>query len=546
MLYRKTLPAHEWTPPVPLKSQYIMNERQWLLIDNKKERCAFLHIYIACQSSKNDSFLQWNEDLFHLVTQEAIKLRKLGFIVLAMGDFNSRVGSIPGLEGNTPGTNQNTPRFLNFINEVNLVIINTLPMAKGLFTRFMDSSGRPGTKSLIDYGLIDDEHSNTVTTFIIDEEARFDCGSDHALLECIVEFGDQPKVKWSFQEAIQYAIFDNTDYSQYQKHLDSLSSSISLDKFTSLTTDQMLPHISESINKSAMQSFGLKIRKKKRKRKLPRHVILLIKNKNAFARTMIHSQLQLTNPEYERLQHQLDSMKADIKELLAEVHIQHRRKLRVKLLKADPTRKKFWRFLKNQTRIAGNITAAYDITGKMVFEQDEIEEAVLHHFEKIFIGKRIPIYSPAQSPSQAQQSITEIEQLLGQTTTTFQPDHFERKICSPYTFLELEQTLGKLPNGKASGYDQIPNELLKNASFHFKTYILMFLNKILEDGIIPEALNTGKCMLIHKVSKNSFFNNSCPNISNSRVVIPYNLLSTDPSLFHPTFSASSLSGCVAS
>ena len=113
MIYRDNLTAHEWNPLVPPSQQYIMQERQWLLIDNnnQKERCAFLHVYIACQNSDNDSYIQWNEDLFHLITQEAIRLRKQGFVVLAMGDFNSQVGKIPGLEKNTPGHNHNTPKI---------------------------------------------------------------------------------------------------------------------------------------------------------------------------------------------------------------------------------------------------------------------------------------------------------------------------------------------------------------------------------------------------------------------------------------------------
>ena len=167
MLYRKSLTAHQWTPPVPANLAYISNERQWLLVEGSKKRCAFLHVYIACQSTSDDSYIQWNEDLFHLITQEAIKLRQQGFITLAMGDFNTRVGQIPGLEGNTPDTNYNTPKFLTFLSQVNLVIINTLPLSKGLFTRFMDSSGQPGTRSLLDYGLIDAEHTNTVRKAII-------------------------------------------------------------------------------------------------------------------------------------------------------------------------------------------------------------------------------------------------------------------------------------------------------------------------------------------------------------------------------------------
>ena len=47
--------------------------------------------------------------------------------------------------------------------------------------------------------------------------------------------------------------------------------------------------------------------------------------------------------------------------------------------------------------------------------------------------------------------------------------------------------------------NRIPNELLKNCSTRFKQYLLEFLNKILEEGVVPEALNTGKCMLIYKV-----------------------------------------------
>ena len=46
---------------------------------------------------------------------------------------------------------------------------------------------------------------------------------------------------------------------------------------------------------------------------------------------------------------------------------------------------------------------------------------------------------------------------------------------------------------------RIPNELLKNSSSKFQQYLLEFLNKILKEGMVPEALNTGKCILVYKV-----------------------------------------------
>ena len=499
MLYRDTLTAHEWSPPVPTRLQYIMNERQWLLMDNMEERCAFLSVYIACQSTRSDSFIQWNEDLFHLVTTEAIKLRKQGFIVVAMGDFNSRVGQIPGLEGNTPDTNRNTPMFLNFVQEVNLLILNTLPISRGLFTRFMDDSGRPGTKSVLDYGLIDSDHSNTVTSFIIDEGGRFDCGSDHAPLECVLEFGSRPKVNWAYNESVHYNIREDSNFSEYQDSLDLISSSIPLHQFSSLPADQMLPHISESISSSANKTFGLKVKKKKQGLKLPRTVINKIKAKNTFAHNLHLARLQATPEVIEMLQLELDHMKAEIKDLISEFKLQRRHRLRSRLLRADPSRKKFWRFLKGQINSAGAISAVNDKTGQMVFDQTQIEEVVLDHFGKIFLGKRCPVFPIDSSPDQVQLSLLEMDQLLDQGIPSFQPDKFEQKVCSPFTYIELDQTLRKLPSGKASGYDKIPNELLKNSSSKFKQYLLVFLNKILADGVVPQEMNLGKCMLIYKV-----------------------------------------------
>ena len=72
----------------------------------------------------------------------------------------------------------------------------------------MYNSGNPGKKSLIDYRLINKEHDGNVISFIIEEGARYDWGTDHAQLECIVELGSRRKVSWSFNEALQYNLND--------------------------------------------------------------------------------------------------------------------------------------------------------------------------------------------------------------------------------------------------------------------------------------------------------------------------------------------------
>ena len=452
LLYKESLTAHEYCPVVPSNFEFIQNERQWLLISSGHDRIAFLHVYIACQNNRDDSFLAWNESLFALISQEALRLKHQGFTVLALGDFNSRVGAITGLEGNTPDHNRNTPMFLTFLNEINLMIINTLPIAKGLFTRFMDSSGRPGSQSLLDYGLIDHDKANTVTSFIIDDAARVDSGSDHAVLECTIEFNVVPKISWSIHEPLHYNIRENSDYSAYQEALDLAMATVPLSDFTATSASDMVGHVSDGINAAAKKAFGLKVARKRKGRKLPANVISLIKEKNLISRRLMSPGMQ--QAEIMTLQEMLVMRKQEIKDSIASYKLQRRSNLRSKLLLADPNRKKFWRFLKTQIRSAGNITALTKKTGEMVFDQSQIEEAVMEHFEEMFKGKRIPVYLDKAPVDQVELALQEIDQILNEQDANFQPDHFEQKVCAPYSSVELDQILQKLPSGKASGYDR--------------------------------------------------------------------------------------------
>ena len=192
--YKENLKVHRHEPIVPTDLRHVQNERQWLLITGGGNKCAFLHVYMACQTSRNDDYLQWNDNLFSLLKQEAQGLKRQGFMILAMGDFNSRCGRIEGLESNTADMNNNSVMFFNFLEETNLLIINSLPIARGLFTRFMYGPDHQRSCSLLDYGLIDQDYSDTVTSFVIDSDARFKAGSDYALLECCIKFSKRPQL----------------------------------------------------------------------------------------------------------------------------------------------------------------------------------------------------------------------------------------------------------------------------------------------------------------------------------------------------------------
>ena len=200
----------------------------------------------------------------------------------------------------------------------------------------------------------------------------------------------------------------------------------------------------------------------------------------------------------------IQDLKGRIREGITSFKLRKRAKIRSKLLHKDPTKRKFWRILRNQVKAAGKITAATNNDGKMVFEQPEIEDVVVSHFSDMFKASYTKTHGTDESDEQVKQALDEIDQMTGvKSSVSHDPTKFEKQICAPYTLTELSKILKDLPNGKASGYDSVPNELIKNSGDKFKSYLLLFLNRIMDEGAVPEELNKGKCLLIHKVSKNT-------------------------------------------
>ena len=121
----------------------------------------------------------------------------------------------------------------------------------------------------------------------------------------------------------------------------------------------------------------------------------------------------------------------------------------------------------------------------------------MHHFSNSFKGKRTPIHGQ-KGPTEEAIVDPEVKFLVDQDDKVAE-DKYESDVCAPMTMTELNCILNKLPNEKSSGVDLIPNEFLKNCGSIFKKYLLIFYNKIIEEGRVPSALNVGKCCLIWKV-----------------------------------------------
>ena len=80
-------------------------------------KTAICTVYLGYQSD-NDKHKDWNEGILHVLTSEAATMRAHGYRVVFMGDFNSRVGSVPGqgITGNSSDITKNGERFVVFLN----------------------------------------------------------------------------------------------------------------------------------------------------------------------------------------------------------------------------------------------------------------------------------------------------------------------------------------------------------------------------------------------------------------------------------------------
>ena len=85
--------------------------------------------------------------------------------------------------------------YLAFVQDNGLVIINSLPMAKGIFTRrAYDYDKGKLLESVLDYAIIQEEALDQVSSFVIDEHNRYQITSDHSTIVVEIKLEANKKV----------------------------------------------------------------------------------------------------------------------------------------------------------------------------------------------------------------------------------------------------------------------------------------------------------------------------------------------------------------
>lgn len=81
---------------------------------------------------------------------------------------------------------------------------------------------------------------------------------------------------------------------------------------------------------------------------------------------------------------------------------------------------------------------------------------------------------------------------------------------SPFSYNEIKKVVKKLENGKARGWDNIPNEALKNLPDEMLHVITRLFNMMKTSGTMPHGWNRGRITLIHKRGQREVLGNYRP------------------------------------
>ena len=192
-------------------------------------------------------------------------------------------------------------------------------------------------------------------------------------------------------------------------------------------------------------------------------------------------------------------------------------------------RRNFWSHVSPSKKQSADISAVIDpISGAVKCDLDEIKSMVEDHLLNVYQGSYDKIPPASTAPVHDDHAYAEVRQPVPGVI----PDHsypvnpsptlpaldssetldsnpgawINRVISTP----EVTAVLQSLKNSKAYGWDQIPNEALKNLPECMIDKIASLFNQIKSAGTMPKGWNRGRVTLVHKRGQREVLGNYRP------------------------------------
>ena len=518
----------DFDPDLPDQAlAFVRNERAWKTVETSNGKTAICTVYAGFQSH-DDMNADWNNSLYSVLRMEVASLRRDGFRVVLLGDFNGHVGDNPatgGIVGNKTDINRNGRRFLDFLHDTNCVHVNGYQnLATGIWTR-----QRAGVSSVIDYGVIAQEHLKSVKSMFIDDQGLHGGGSDHNWIFLDLDDSFVKKIRVSNLpiKRASWNLTPNQDWSGFQDMLNILVDET--DK--TLDATDLSKRVADILVKAGAEKIGFRSKSVKKSMiatMLPRDLVAELQLKRQMEKDWkSKSTLFSSTPVAQRTEEMQDSL------LRAEKAFQEQRSSveksffifrgndRAKVLKkcsgnSQEARKYFWSYVNKKHLQSSEIDAVLTEDGVLHCSPEDVIHEVEGHLVRLYSGDLDPI--PPDVPANDHGYASN----LCPPFTTSDPscDHPYSSSASPrlptsdgsgsletdpdgwmnrdFILSDIVQAVKTLKCNKAVGIDHIPNEFLINGGTKFWNLLTLLYNKVKKSGVFPPGWNKGRVTLVHK------------------------------------------------
>jgi len=457
----------------------------WIGIQNGGERIAIGGVYVASGSGKKE----WNNELYRILEEDVLALKTAGWRVVVVGDFNGHVGKI--VKGNWEEVNANGKKLLKFSEEMDLTIVNTTNKCTGVWTWM-----RGEQRSVIDFILADEDILRGIESMVVDDEGRWEVGSDHNISWVVVSMKDSEKGMVTPGETGSWIINDRTEWEEFRKGLSNRLTGWSPEAWE----DQNGKGIEEQVETMVADFTGLLIETanntiKKRKKKgngkarigeeVMRNMKARKKACKAHRRSVKEEEPECVTmdkwKEYQRCRGEV--LRAKRKE---------RGKKNSSILEKIGSKvmgpKAFWNHWKSLKGRDEPTQTVRNDEGR-VYKCKEVAEEIAKHWERL--------NTPHTECNTG-------EQRGGETGADVGVENNEGEKCrgeglmGEFTRKEIEDALKKTKRGKACGQDRIPNEFLLEGGEALTVAICKLFNWVLKKEVIPKIWRESRTVLLHK------------------------------------------------
>ena len=474
---------------VKKENNYVQNERVWVVARAGRVKWAVCFVYMGHQKA-NDEFGSWNDGIYGVLNEEIHKLKSEGFMILLSGDMNGWVGAgSEGVQGNDTRVNSNGERLITFLKANDMKFLNGSACCSGVFTRHGRNSA-----TLLDYVCVEKENAHLVKKVMIDEFGIYGGGSDHVYVISTVAMGYKG-VEVAKQEACKKTTWNfnqGTDWERFRENVEVSLGNVTeeemgdIDLFGERMTAAAMKGLEEVVGRTAPgvdrkpKLYPRRIRKAMESRRLATSAW------RKAAAAVVGNPSERNREDRARKEEEKDARNEEVEGMLSTFSNLKRSEVLMSLEeKTIEATKKFWRYVvvKNSKPASFSQIERAE-TGEILTDQAEIKGEMENFLKNLFLGDFVPCEDKEEQGREGQSQ----EEAPGVGTS----------LSKQFTVEEVQEVIKTLKNEKAMGVDNLPAEVLKNASPLFVKMLTRLFNGILEKSKVPDVWKTGRVVMVHK------------------------------------------------